>query len=318
MSELYQPIFNGMSGARDSTVELVKTLNPGAKAILDLASGPGEPACALALAFPAATVIASDVAPAMVEAAMGHAKRQGVTLKCLVMDACDLSKIPSGSQDVVTSNFGLIFVSDLRLALREIRRVLKPGGCLVTTVWERFALVPIVSKTMMDVLTPPNGPDAVAALAAAAADDSAAAAAAIQDPALKRAIELSTAAHSLSDTAQMDAKLRNAGLRPAAGHNTTGELVFDLGQAYGSKTWKTGLILVLPELIRIKEEGEATGVKEKKEVLKRAKRNFDEAAVPSVHRGRVVLEPSVFRTVAVFKSLSCCSLLGDAMYECTR
>uniref|UniRef100_A0A7S3B5U6 Uncharacterized protein n=1 Tax=Haptolina ericina TaxID=156174 RepID=A0A7S3B5U6_9EUKA len=163
----------------------------------------------------------------------------------------------------------------------------------------------------------PNGKDPVAD--AAAATRSAAAAAAVDNPALSNALQLSAAAHSLSEERLLDEMLWSAGMRPVRGeHNSTGELIFDLGQAYGSKTWKTGLMQVLPELLRIKEEGDRLNDKESKTILKRAKRCFDEAAVPSVNRGRVVLSPSIFRSVVCVKPDNCCTRLVDLCRECGR
>ena len=58
------------------------------KILLDLASGPGQPAMALAEAFPRAEVISSDVSEDMVEAASAKAKAQGLrNLKAVVADA---------------------------------------------------------------------------------------------------------------------------------------------------------------------------------------------------------------------------------------
>ena len=43
-----------------------------------------------------------------------------------------------GSFDAVVSQFGLMFFDDRAQALREMRRVLKPGGLLAVAVWDRL------------------------------------------------------------------------------------------------------------------------------------------------------------------------------------
>jgi demethylmenaquinone methyltransferase/2-methoxy-6-polyprenyl-1,4-benzoquinol methylase len=59
---------------------------------------------------------------------LAHASSRGVR-KTLVADALDLP-FPNDEFDVVTVAFGLRNMGDYPLALREMRRVLKPGGHL--------------------------------------------------------------------------------------------------------------------------------------------------------------------------------------------
>jgi SAM-dependent methyltransferase len=53
-------------------------------------------------------------------------------------------KIPfaDGSFDAVTCQFGLMFFEDRVQALAEMMRVLRPGGCLVATVWDSLERTP--------------------------------------------------------------------------------------------------------------------------------------------------------------------------------
>jgi SAM-dependent methyltransferase len=51
-----------------------------------------------------------------------------------VMDATALD-FPDASFDVVTCGFAIWFIPDMQGALREMRRVLKPGGQLGVSVW---------------------------------------------------------------------------------------------------------------------------------------------------------------------------------------
>ena len=76
-------------------------------------------------------MISTDISPVMVEAA----KRRGirdVEHRVMDMQAIDL---PDASVDGVVSRYGYMLVPDPALALRETRRVLKPGGRLAFATW---------------------------------------------------------------------------------------------------------------------------------------------------------------------------------------
>jgi len=104
--------------------------------ILDLATGPGEPAKSLAMALPHASVVATDVSEDMIEAASKSTK-DIANMKCVLADAQDLSVFDSESMDVVTCCYGFMFPTDKPAALKEALRVLKPGGTLIATTWDR-------------------------------------------------------------------------------------------------------------------------------------------------------------------------------------
>ncbi|MCK6067226.1 MULTISPECIES: demethylmenaquinone methyltransferase [Microbacterium] len=95
--------------------------------ILDLAAGTG--ASSVSLARSGAEVIAADFSPGMI--AEGRRRHGGIpNLSFVQADATDL---PFGDAefDAVTMSFGLRNVHDPRAALRELRRVTKPGGRIV-------------------------------------------------------------------------------------------------------------------------------------------------------------------------------------------
>ena len=76
-------------------------------------------------------MISTDISPVMVEAA----RRRGipdVEHRVMDMQAIDL---PDSSVDGVVSRYGYMLVPDPALALRETRRVLKPGGRLAFATW---------------------------------------------------------------------------------------------------------------------------------------------------------------------------------------
>lgn len=102
--------------------------------LVDIASGPGEPALSIALMMPSVTVFSTDVSVDMHKAA---AKKSISVrnMKSMVVDAEDLSAFQSGSVDVVTCCYGFMFPNDKVKCLSEVHRILKPGGALVATYW---------------------------------------------------------------------------------------------------------------------------------------------------------------------------------------
>ena len=103
---------------------------------LELACGPGGPGLqAASLLTPGGDVVISDVAPEMTAIAAARADRLG--LENVSARSLDLEAIaePDSSFDVVLCREGLMLVSDPASALAEIRRVLRPGGRLVLSVW---------------------------------------------------------------------------------------------------------------------------------------------------------------------------------------
>ncbi|MDQ3066335.1 MAG: class I SAM-dependent methyltransferase [Actinomycetota bacterium] len=97
--------------------------------MLDLAAGTGD--VTEALAGGVARVISTDLSPAMVESARRRGSRN-VDYRTMDMQAIDLA---DASVDGVVSRFGYMLVPDHGLALRETRRVLRPGGRLAFATW---------------------------------------------------------------------------------------------------------------------------------------------------------------------------------------
>ena len=93
--------------------------------LLDVASGTGDLALEIQDQCPECEVIASDFCAEM----LAHAADRGVA-KTLVADALNLP-FSDGEFDVVTVAFGLRNMADYPAALREMLRVLKPGGRIV-------------------------------------------------------------------------------------------------------------------------------------------------------------------------------------------
>ncbi len=100
----------------------IKKLSP--RKLLDVASGTGDLALKIQDEIPACEVVATDFCAEMLE----HAATRGVR-KTLVADALALP-FSEAEFDVVTVAFGLRNMGDYDLALKEMGRVLKPGGSL--------------------------------------------------------------------------------------------------------------------------------------------------------------------------------------------
>lgn len=93
--------------------------------LLDVASGTGDLALEIQERMPDCEVTATDFCAEM----LAHASSRGLR-RTRVADALALP-FDEGSFDVVTVAFGLRNMADYPAALREMRRVLKPGGHLV-------------------------------------------------------------------------------------------------------------------------------------------------------------------------------------------
>jgi ubiquinone/menaquinone biosynthesis C-methylase UbiE len=109
--------------------------------VLELACGAGGLGLAIAdRVGPAGSVLLTDVAPEMVKIAAARASRRGddgggsshVTARVADLEQIDL---PGESFDIVVCREGLMFALDAGRALREMDRVLRPGGRLAVAVW---------------------------------------------------------------------------------------------------------------------------------------------------------------------------------------
>jgi demethylmenaquinone methyltransferase/2-methoxy-6-polyprenyl-1,4-benzoquinol methylase len=123
-------------------IAAVRQAMPSARLALDLASGTGDVAGALARAWPAATVYALDASPRMIDAARARlAGRDADVAGRVHAEVGDMMALPQGdaTMDVVTASYGVRNVPDPVGAVREMARVLRPGGVLVTLDFYRPA-----------------------------------------------------------------------------------------------------------------------------------------------------------------------------------
>jgi ubiquinone/menaquinone biosynthesis C-methylase UbiE len=116
---------------------LVDRLDPQpGQTILDLAAGTGETGFLAARRLgKEGRLISSDFSPQMVGAAERVAKELGVeNAEFRVLDAEQLD-LGDGSVDGVLCRFSYMLMSEPLQALRETRRVLRPGGRLAFSTW---------------------------------------------------------------------------------------------------------------------------------------------------------------------------------------
>jgi SAM-dependent methyltransferase len=144
---------------RDVTDALVEYARPkSGMNILDLASGTGEPAISLAsrVGFEG-HVTALDLSSDLLAIAAERAQQRG--LKNFSTQQADAHQLPFPDQsfDLVTSRFGVMFFQDCERALREVKRVLKPGARACFLAWGPFEQ-PYWSSTIGVVVDHVGGP----------------------------------------------------------------------------------------------------------------------------------------------------------------
>lgn len=116
--------------------------------VLDLGSGPGEPALTIATTFPGLDVLCTDVAPDMVAKARVRTDACD-NIRCEELDMQDMHLVSNDSINIVTCVFGLMFPADKKKALAEIYRVLRPGGVLIAT-WPTEMKMLDATKVVME------------------------------------------------------------------------------------------------------------------------------------------------------------------------
>ncbi len=128
----------GMHRAWKAYTVLVANVRPGQR-VLDIAGGTGD----LALAFapkvgPTGQVVHTDINEAMLREGRDRLLNAGVSLPTLV---CDAEHLPFADAhfDLVTVAFGLRNMTHKDNALREMNRVLKPGGKLLVLEFSKVA-----------------------------------------------------------------------------------------------------------------------------------------------------------------------------------
>jgi ubiquinone/menaquinone biosynthesis C-methylase UbiE len=132
----------------DAVADRIATLGPAR--VLETAAGTGVVTRAMVNRLgERAEITATDLNMAMLE----QAKRQLGENKQVQWGQADALKLPyeDGQFDAVVCQFGAMFFPDRVAGYREARRVLKPGGTFLFSVWDRIAdneFADVVTKEM--------------------------------------------------------------------------------------------------------------------------------------------------------------------------
>ncbi len=145
---MYAPLSRAL--IEDAHIEL-------GQAVLDVGGGCGEPSLTIAPAVgEKGSVTYTDPAAGMVKAARDEAERRGVTN--IQFYQCPAEQLPfkDDSFDAAVGRLSAMFFPDVVAGLREMLRVVKPGGSLSFLVWSVKEVNPFFSvvTTVLDRFVP--------------------------------------------------------------------------------------------------------------------------------------------------------------------
>src|SRR5271170_5338486 len=109
--------------------EIIRLIHPGGNdQVLDIAAGTGEPGLTIASMLDGGVVVITDLAEHMLDTAREKAEKEGV--RNVEFRACDACELPfdDNTFDAISCRMGFMFFPDMELAMKEMVRVLKPGG----------------------------------------------------------------------------------------------------------------------------------------------------------------------------------------------
>ncbi len=135
-AENYLPLMRQLAPFHKALVDLIAPQS--GERILDVCTGPGEPAMTIAsMVAPTGQIMGVDLSTKMTEMARKTSEKRGLSnVSFLTMDAEKLD-LPSNSFDLAVSCFSLQIVTQPETAAKEIFRVVKPGGRVAFSVWSR-------------------------------------------------------------------------------------------------------------------------------------------------------------------------------------
>ena len=116
-------------GWRRKAIEALRPFAP--QTMLDIATGTGDFAILAAQMLQPRRLIGADISEGMMQIGRQKVREQGLQdIISLEREDCLALSYPADSFDAVTAAFGIRNFADLERGLREMQRVLKPGGHL--------------------------------------------------------------------------------------------------------------------------------------------------------------------------------------------
>lgn len=125
---------------------LARTLDVAGRDVVDIATGTGVTAIAVARAG-ARSVTGLDAAPKLLAAAASRSQVEQLDIGWIEADLGSIP-LPDQSADLVVSTFGIIFAEDPSIAIAECRRLVRPGGHIVFTSWSGSGLFGSIRRAL--------------------------------------------------------------------------------------------------------------------------------------------------------------------------
>jgi ubiquinone/menaquinone biosynthesis C-methylase UbiE len=131
----YEPLWQAQLAPAQTALLAAADPKPGEQ-VLDLACGTGLISFAAAEAVgPSGRVVGTDLSGRMIERARETALERGVSNASFARMDAERLDLPDAGFDVITCALGLMYLPEPEKALREMRRVLRPGGRLALAIW---------------------------------------------------------------------------------------------------------------------------------------------------------------------------------------